>query len=171
MKRWLLPLVLAAARLTGCKDTDRFVTLPGESWQGSVVKGTFVRAGISEAATMCLRLDVDHLKDLPGSIALFEPGESGPRVSRNLRPIPQLWHDPLSTLSFGQGRLQNLMYMVAMPDGGGDMTAFVSLMESGDIEVRLVRGAPSGGDADSTGPAATPIFGIFLLHKQDSGCP
>lgn len=168
MKPWL-SVVMGAALLTGCKDTDRFVTRPGESWQGSVVKGTFVRSGIAESATMCLQLDVDHLKDTPGSITLSDATSPEPLVARSLRPIPQLWHDPLSTLSFGQGRLQNLMYMVAMPDGGGDLTVFVSLMESGDIEVRLVRGAPGPSDVAPAGTA--PIFGIFLLHKQDSGCP
>ena len=64
-----------------------------------------------------------------------------------MRPIPQIWQDPLSTLNFGEGRLKNLVYVATastpFADGNGnDVFVVVSLMQSGDIEVRILRGAP-----------------------------
>ena len=57
-------------------------------------------------------LDVDHLQDAPGAIST-----SNKLFDRTaLRPIPQIWHDPLSTLSFGDGRIKNSVYAAA-PSG------------------------------------------------------
>jgi hypothetical protein len=97
-----------------------------------------------------------------------------------LRPIPQLWHDPLSTLTFGEGRLKNLLYVVSPSssagDTAGDVFAVVSLMQSGDVEVRLLRGAP-GLDADAgsassgaTSATANNIFAVFILGRQKEPC-
>jgi hypothetical protein len=94
-----------------------------------------------------------------------------------MRPIPQLWNDPLSTFNFGEGRTKNLIYM-ATPSldagGGADITVVLSLMESGDVEARLVRGAPpvattSAVDASASGPASN-VFAVFPLALQKGGC-
>jgi hypothetical protein len=105
-----------------------------------------------------------------------------------LRPIPQLWHDPLSTLSFGDGRTKNLLYVAAASAAGdagaaeaGDVMVFLSLMQSGDVELRLVRGAPpSAGDVAGgsdggagTAPPPTPaanLFGVFTLRREEGAC-
>ena len=77
----------------------------------------------------------------------------------------------MSTLEFGQGRLKNLVYALAPAadaGGGDDVLAVVSLMESSEVEVRLVRGAPSEGDA---APMASPnLFGVFRLQRQSGPC-
>jgi hypothetical protein len=92
-----------------------------------------------------------------------------------------LWHDPLSTLAFGEGRLKNLLYAIspsssAADANAGDVFAVVSLMQSGDVEVRLLRSAPAlaadAGSASSgaNGAMANNIFGVFILGRQKGPC-
>ena len=101
-----------------------------------------------------------HLQDAPGTISTSD----GRLKGVPLRPIPQIWHDPLSTLSFGDGRTQNLVYAAA-PSDAQDLMVVVSLMQSDNIEVRLVRGAP-----EADGGAGSSVFGVFNLEKQNGPC-
>jgi hypothetical protein len=152
----------------GCRDTAGFSTGSGH-YEGSVVSGSFVRNGIADGTRACITLDANHFQDAPGSIwtndGLFE--------AVPLRPIPQIWHDPLSTLAFGEGRTKNLVYVATPnPDGGtigGDVMAIISLMDSGSIEVRLIRGAPQGPDGGDVG--SDDIFAIFDLSTTPGPCP
>lgn len=109
---------------------------------------------------MCLTLDTDHLQDAPGTVSTSDGRFKG----TPLRPIPQIWHDPLSTISFGDGRTQNLVY-AATPSDGQDLMVVVSLMQSDNIEIRLVRGAP-----EADGGPGTSMFGVFNLAKQNGQC-
>ena len=158
-------LVAASLALWGCRDVQHFSTA-GDHFEGSVVTSRFVRAGIDEGARVCLALDTDHLQDAPGSIS----SSDGRFHATPLRPIPQLWHDPLSTLSFGEGRIKNLVY-AATPsiDSGAteDVLVVISLMQSKSVELRLVRGAP--GAAPEAG-SASPIFGVFTLERELGAC-
>jgi hypothetical protein len=142
-----------------CRDNSRFSSR-GDRFQGPVVKGSFVRAGFAEDVSMCLTLDTDHLQDAPGTVSTSD----GRLKNAPLRPIPQIWHDPLSTLSFGDGRTQNLVYAAA-PNDAQDLMVVVSLMQSDNIEVRLVRGAP-----EADGGAGASVFGVFNLEKQTGPC-
>ena len=72
-----------------------------------MVNAGFVLAGILPNTKLCLTLDTDHLQDAPGAIST----DDGLFRKAPLRPIPQIWHDPLSTLTFGEGRLKNLVYV------------------------------------------------------------
>jgi len=167
----MISVVLAAASvaLAGCRDVSSFTT-SGDSFQGLVVDAGFVRAGIDPDTCLCLTLDTNHLQDIPGAIWTTD----GRFQAAPLRSIPELWSDPLSTLSFGEGRLRNLIYVVSagIPGddaGEQDVMAVVSLMQSGDVEVRLLSGAPPVG-----GDAATPssrVFGVFPLSRQPGPCP
>ena len=120
---------------------------------------------------MCLTLDADHLEDAPGAIS----SSDGRFASSALRPIPQIWHDPLSTLSFGDGRLKNLVYVVTATtpfgDGGGDdVFAVVSLMQSGDVEIRMIRGAPAVAAAADAAPGPVNVFAVFDLSRKAGSC-
>jgi hypothetical protein len=129
-----------------------------------VVSGSFVRSGIATGTRMCLMFDTDHLEDGPGTISTSD----GRFAATPLRPIPQIWHDPLSTLSFGDGRVQNLIYAASPADGGvEDVLVVVSLMKSGGIQVRLLRGAPQA-DGGVSSSASPPVFGIFDLERRSS---
>jgi hypothetical protein len=175
----LLAVAAAAAlgglNALGCRDLSGFTTSHGDSYQGSVVAGDFVRAGVPAGTRLCLTLDTDHLQDGPGALWT----DDGRFHAAPFRPIPQIWHDPLSTLSFGDGRLKNLVYVVrattTFGDGDGDdVLAVVSLMQSGDVEVRLLRGAPPvpGGDGGASGGGAAGgnVFAVFDLTRQEGAC-
>jgi len=187
MRKSALVAVLAATQGMGCKDISAFTTRTGESYCGTLVlKADFVRLGIAEATKMRLTLDADHLSDAPGTLSTCaEPmagvscqdPASGERLFTDvpMRPIPQLFHDPLSTLQFGEGRDKNLIYMVDPNDvsQGPSVTAVISLMHSGDVEVRLMRGAPASVDSgDAPTPAdGAPLFGVFgPLHRELGQC-
>jgi hypothetical protein len=165
-----VPLVLALAiAAAGCRDVSRYSS-KGDHYEGEVVKGSFVRAGVAEDAKMCLVLDAEHLQDGPGNLTTSD----GRFRATPLRPIPQIWHDPLSTLSFGDGRRQNLVYVATpLPTDAGDtqdVMVFMSLMTEGGVEIRLVRGAPQA-DAGTAPPATTPpLFGIFTLDRRGGTC-
>jgi hypothetical protein len=154
-----------------CRDLSSFSTA-GDRFEGAVVQGDFVRAGVGPLTSLCLTLDTDHLQDAPGAIST----DDGRFHAAPLRSIPQIWHDPLSTLSFGDGRVKNLVYAAAMstPSGGAgeDVLVVVSLMQSGTVEVRLIRGAPgaapSGGDSGST--SGGNVFAVFDLTRQQGPC-
>ena len=161
----------ACSVLCGCRDVSRFSS-HGDHFQGGVVKGSFVRSGIGELTEMCLTLDTDHLQDAPGVISTSD----GRFHDAALRPIPQLWHDPLSLLTFGDGRVQNLVYAASPLAGDAgleetqDAFVIVSLMQGGHIEVRLLRGAPQT-DAGAPPPGnASALFGVFHIERKPGPC-
>lgn len=160
-------LALAALSL-GCRDLSRFST-KGDRFEGAIVAGSFVRSGLGQDVRMCLTLDTDRLQDAPGAVTTSD----GRFRETPLRPIPQIWHDPLSTLSFGDGRVQNLVYAASpLPgdpaDAGDaeDALVVVSLMQHGGVEVRMLRGAPRA-EPDARARA---LFGVFALHREPGPC-
>jgi hypothetical protein len=171
-------LLLAGA--PACRDLSGFTTGTGSSYEGPVVTAAFVRAYIDAAARTdsgalattqaCLSLDADRLQDAPGNLSTSD----GMFHAVPMRTIPQVWQDPLSTLSFGEGRIKNLIYVASatqpFPDGAGsDVFVILSLMQSGDVEVRLLRGAP----ASSEGGAGSPddhLFAVFDLKRKSTPC-
>ena len=160
-------MILVAAPLLGvvgvvgaCRDLSRFSTA-GDHFEGAVVRGSFVRAGIAEDTQVCLTLDTDHLQDAPGTVSSTD----GRFQATPLRPIPQIWQDPLSSLTFGEGRVKNLVYAVTPSADAGDpqdMLAVISLMQTDDVEVRLIRSAPGG--------STNAVFGVFTLTRQRGPC-
>ena len=166
-RRLLFSTTIVACASTlplGCSNVTRF-TNSGDHYEGNVIAGDFVRSGFDPSAQLCLVLDANHLQDAPGSIT----SSDGRFQTTPLRPIPQIWHDPLSTLTFGEGRVENLVY-IATPlvdaDALGDVVAVVSLMQSGGVEVRLFRGAPQ----IDAGPGGNNLFGVFSLTRAAGQC-
>jgi hypothetical protein len=160
---------VVATSLAGCRDLSAFKTGPHDRFEGAVVSADFVRAGVDVGTTLCLTLDTDRLQDAPGALSTSD----GRFAHTPMRPIPQIWHDPLSTFSFGDGRFHNLIYVVGaatpFPDGAGtDVFAVVSLMQTGGVEVRLLRGAPAL--ADGSAVQESPVFAVFSLTRKDGPC-
>jgi hypothetical protein len=93
-----------------------------------------------------------------------------------LRPIPQLWHDPLSTLTFGDGREHNLVYAASPMVGDAgvaeaqDIMVVISLMQSNHVEVRLLRGAPQSDAGPPPLGVANAVFGVFDLDREPGPC-
>lgn len=170
MKRAVFALAVIGA-VSACRDLSSFST-GGDRFEGAVVSGDFVRAGVDVTTDLCLTIDTDHLQDAPGALSTSD----GRFHLVPLRPIPQIWHDPLSTLSFGEGRLKNLIYVATASapfgDGNGeDVFVVVSLMQSGDVEVRLLRGAPgTAADGGPTPAAGGNLFAVFALSRQHGPC-
>lgn len=164
-------VLVSMLAVAGCRDASRFSTR-GDRFQGSVVKGSFVRSGIGEDTQLCLTLDTDRLQDAPGTLTTSD----GRFQAVPLRPIPQIWHDPLSTLNFGDGRVQNLVYAVSPRSGDAgvaeteDVLAVISLMQTDHIEVRLIRGAPQTDAGPPPPGSARALFGVFNLDRQLGPC-
>ena len=155
---------------TGCRDLSGFTT-NGGSYEGPVVAADFVRAGVDMSTSLCLTLDTNHLQDTPGDLSTSD----GRFHAVPMRTIPQIWQDPLSTLSFGEGRLKNLLYVVTastpFADGNGnDVFAVVSLMQSGNVEVRLLRGAPGTVADGAPSPTGGNLFAVFSLSRETTPC-
>jgi hypothetical protein len=168
-------VVVAAAALlagaAGCRDLSSFTTGRGNSYEGLVVAADFVRAGVDPSTRLCLTIDTDHLQDAPGTLSTND----GRLHAVPMRTIPQIWQDPLSTLSFGEGRLKNLVYMATastpIADGNGnDVLVIVSLMQSGDVEVRLLRGAQAGATDGAPSTTGGNLFAVFDLSRQSVPC-
>jgi hypothetical protein len=160
-------LVGATLALFACRDLSSYSTGSGSD-QGPVVSAAFVRSGIGGDAGLCLTLDTNHLQDAPGTISTSD----GMFEATPMRPIPQIWQDPLSTFNFGEGRVKNLLYVATpQPESGStaDTMVIVSLMDSGGVEVRLVRGAP--GASSDGGALPINLFAVFSLTKQSTPCP
>ncbi len=171
MKGGLLVVLGALSLVAACRDLSGFNS-NGGSYQGAVIDALFVLAGIDGGSTSaCLTIDTGHLQDSPGNLSTSD----GRFHAAPIRSIPQIWQDPLSTLQFGEGRLKNMMYMVrattAFTDGeGDDVLTVISLMQSGDIEVRLIRGAPGTTDEGGTSSTMQNVFAVFDLTKQPGPC-
>jgi hypothetical protein len=169
----LVAALSGAMLLAACRDLHGFSTGPNDRYQGVVVDADFVRVGVDAGTSLCMTLDADHLQDAPGAMWTSD----GRFQAAPFRPVPELWHDPLSTLSFGEGRLKNLMYVVTATetfgDGqGDDVLAVASLMQSGGVEVRLLRGAPPVGSdaADAAPPGSDRVFAVFPLSRMTGPC-
>jgi hypothetical protein len=158
-------LIAGLALGPACDSLSDFSTTSGGVYFGAVTGAGFVRAGLGDSVRMCLELDTSQLQSAPGSLTT----DDGLFRKTPLRQIPQLWHDPLSTLTFGQGRTQNLLYVAqgnaTHTESAGDVFVVVSLMTSGNVEVRLLRGAPQ------TSATPSSLFGVFTLSRQESACP
>jgi hypothetical protein len=166
------PALSAVACVLACHDLSSFSTASGGSYEGPIESARFVRAGLPGSSRMCLTIDTDHLQDAPGTLSTSD----GLFAKTPLRSIPQLWQDPLSTLSFGEGRIQNAVYVAhgnaadgGAASGGGDVFVVISFMVSDAVEVRLLRGAPSSGGGPA--PAGPPsLFGVFSLKRASGAC-
>jgi hypothetical protein len=149
----------------GCKDVSRFSTAPGESYCGQIVGAAFVRRGFEETLRMSMKFDANHIADAPGTLSTSD----GLLNDTPMRPVPELFHDPFSTLNFGEGRDKNLVFAIDPTDAarGPTIMVVVSLMHAGDAEVRLMRGAPT---ADPMPPSPA-LFGVFApLARQPGPC-
>jgi len=115
---------------------------------------------------MRVHIDPDRIQEEPGDVST----DDGIFVDAPFRPIPQLAHDSLSMLQFGEGAVRHLLLGV-QPSEGAMAYAFVSLLERQDIEVRILRGAPPI-ESESTVPGAfgRDLFAVFPLTKQRGTC-
>jgi len=184
MRRCLLVFVL----LAGCDGLGEFRTEPGEVFEGPVVGGvgdeqpTFIRSGFSGFTMLELTFDpanavpADDSVESVGSLTTFVCDEDGDCddglfSDAQLEPIPQLSHDALGVYEMpGSSRLRNYIFGARFTSGAGlfevqrHAMVFLSLLENGRIEVRII--APSVLAADGESTLHEALFGVFSLERK-----
>jgi hypothetical protein len=160
----------------GCQTIDRFDTQGNAAYCGRIVQSTFVwtpesKGGFDRELQLQLKLDTSSLATEPGRITTDDAhrnspcGEGVPTFDgAKLIVTPQLANDPLSSLTFEEGQVHNIMAWV---DSSclGRMLAVVSLYKSNYVEVRIMK--PGDGTSDSTKLGA---FALFPLDRRHDGC-
>lgn len=173
----LRALPLFAFAIAGCKDVESFSTSPGESYCGSVVQGKFVRTGLGPDVQVRMTFDATQVTGSPGLVTTSD----GLLKDAPLHSVPTMFADPVSMLQFGEGRRKNYLFAAEPPDPslGQRVNVVVSLMETGEAEVRLIRwspnewaGAPGGQRPPVVGgtPGDVQIFGVFPVTRQRGTC-
>lgn len=175
-------LVAVASGTSGCRTLDRFRLQSNETYCGSMVSAPVFQEGLlpapprEPALRLRLDLDVDDLTERPGPIstddtgAAADPDHAGlcaPRAlfdKAPLRAIPEVMHDAISMMQFGDGRDLNFFAWVDS-SCQGTMLSVVSLMSDGSVEMRLLK--PAKLPPPDAGPEARPGFGLFQLKRTD----
>jgi len=174
----LAAFALAAfAPLGGCRNLDRFDTDGSAAFCGSMVSAPFANEGFSPSGPprdlrMRLELDVDRLQSAPGTLTTDDAGHGicgdAPLFDgAALRGIPEMQHDPLSTLSFLESSDYDFFAWVDS-SCAGTLVSVVSLMKDDDVQVRLLKPAPEA--ATDAGAAERPGFASFRLARRARGC-
>lgn len=162
-------LLVVALTLAACDDLSRFRTDGASVYRGEVAgeEGiSFLRRGFSPDTVLELELDPTR-PDVPqpGSLTSSVDPASGERVfdATPLRSIAPLQHDVLSEYDFpGGGRVRNYLYL-ARPDSGPlagrDAMIFISLLDDGGVEVRVIAGEGIEENGDH--------FGLFRMARVE----
>ena len=176
--RALVGLTLVAGlALGGCRDRHRFDTDENEAFCGSLVGAPFAHHGfwpddLPPTLGMRVRIDMSNADTVPGALSTddHERGLCAPDPLLDetpMRAMEEAFHDPLSTLEFGEGREDNLLVWVDTACLGS-VVGVVSLMKSGDVEVRLLKPAPA--PTEDSPPAERPGFAQFSLSRRQGDC-
>jgi len=187
--RAVLSLASLGVLLTtlSCRSLDRFDTKGKEAYCGQLVKAPafhdgFVPDGKPDLLlTMKLTLNTSQLSSFSADTAtqigaltsndadlgLCSEGGQALFESSPVRGIPQLDHDTLSTLTFGEGHDEDFF---AWTDSTcqGTMLALVSLLRKGDVELRLFK--PAALPPPNAGPGERPGYALFYLKRDKEGC-
>lgn len=178
--------VLLAMLSSSCKNLDRFDTKEKAAYCGDLVSGPSFHDGFVPDETpallrMQMTLDTSQLSTYSENKAT-SPGflTSNDRKSglcsgqkqalfenAPLRAIPQVDHDAIATMAFGEGHDEDF-FVWADSTCQGTMLGVVSLLRKGDVELRLFKPAPP--PAEGAGPEHRPGFALFYLHKDEDGC-
>lgn len=166
-------LLLAGLVVSGCRDLEKFDTRKGEIYCGTMVAPSEASEGFdfgrSPAAPLYLSmtLDMNSLESIPGRVRSNDAdfGPCKPRAmfdNAPLRILRSALGDKLGSLDLSEDHEQDL---VAYIDStcSGSMVAIVSLIQNGQVELRLLRPAPAAANVPSADQAR---FGIFALAKE-----
>jgi hypothetical protein len=177
----------------GCRDLERFDTKEDQAYCGDLVSGGDVASGMSfddgfwpDGEPKLLRMQLTELKtnllstfssdtsSFPAWLTSND-AESGLCAEQSqalfehapLRSIPQIDHDSIATLSFGEGHDRDFFAWVDSTCQG-TMLALVSLLRNNDIELRLFKPAALPPPAASAGQR--PGFALFYLRRNNKLC-
>jgi hypothetical protein len=158
--------VLASSGGLACRDLERFDTGDTGAYCGKIIDSDFTRAGFAPGLGLRLTLDVDALATAPGTLTTDDAslGPCAPLPQFDHAPLlvtPELFADPLSQLEFGSMRDHNFLAWVDSSCQGSAL-AVVSLMHTGQVEVRLLRRGTG-----TLGDTSAQQFGVFQLERTD----
>lgn len=154
--------------LSSCSDLDEYrADGVARVFTGTVIGSpdeSFIRRGFPAGTELRLTFDpslVGSPSPPPGTLTTSDDCSGMPTFSATpLQPIAPLAHDPLSQYDFpGGGRVRNYVFAARPSTGclaGRDAMIFLSLMDEGTIELRVIVGS---GDE-----AAGDRFGVFRLR-------
>jgi hypothetical protein len=169
--------VLCALCVPGCRDLGSFESKPGEAYCGAIIgqpefQDGFVKQNQPPSLELGLVLDTDRLTSRPGELSSNDaltgmcaaPG-APQRLFDNapLRAIPEVDHDVLSALTFGEGHVHDFFAWVDS-SCQGTMLAVVSLMKNNQVELRLFK--PARVPQPGATPFDKPGFAVFHLSAQ-----
>ena len=167
----LLAAVLPALVL-GCQSIDRFDTNGKAAYCGRIVDSQFVltpntQGGFDRQLRVRLKLDTSALDSTPGTLTTDDadggPCKGAPSFSEaKLIVTKELANDPLSTMTFEDGQVHNIVAWVES-SCRGKMLGIVSLYKSRQVEVRLLKpGTDTAKERDA--------FALFQLDRYEHGC-
>jgi hypothetical protein len=145
--------------LFGCDSLSDYSTTADSCYVGSIIDADFVRSGSFDAdVRLTMSLDVNALAvgDKRGAVITTNDGLF---VNAPVKQMSAVTLDVISQLRFPGGRTRN--YLAYAPDREGQLAnVVISLMENGDVEVRIFRPSINSDDA---------LFGVFRLRLKE-GC-
>jgi hypothetical protein len=160
-------LFLGVILLVGCADFARFRSDGAQVFRGDVVgtaEDSFIRRGFAPSTTLELEFDPEAAAGrMAGTITTTSPDGTIHFDHAELMAIESLQHDLLSQYDFpGTGRTRNYIFAASPTAGpltGRDAMVFVSLIENGTIEVRIIVGSGDESHGD--------LFGLFRVTRTD----
>lgn len=171
----------------GCHSSDRFDTRTGEMYCGSLVGQSAISTGFEELGwegtsnkpTLALTLKTAEFYKRDGVPAVMTSNDAafGPCKPTHalfeqakVRTLGAALGDRLSSMRLNDDHEEDLVTYVDSTCSGS-MVGILSLVKNGDVEVRLLRPAPSPATSD---PALAETdkarFGLFLLSKSKTDC-
>lgn len=175
--------LLAAS--SACRDIDRFDTRDGETYCGSLfgygdISTGFERQWVGDANrfTLSAKLSTSEMFKAGGVPAILQSndadfgpcGPDRPLFDRaEVRVLDKALGDRLGAMQLAEDHIADLVTYVDSTCSGS-MVSVLSLIQTGSLEVRLLRPAPTSGSDTATTADAIPRFGLFVLKKAKSGC-
>lgn len=173
---WVTALCAVAAG--GCRSLDRFDAEKPSAYCGGVVGNEkfqtgFIPTGSPPSLELRLQLDTSALTTRPGTLSTNDAGtgvcgKNPLFADATLRAIPEVLHDALSQVEFGEGHEQDFFAWVDSTCKG-TMLAVVSLLSNGAVEVRLLKPAPDL-PPSTTDQADLSGFSLFYMRRNQAGC-
>jgi hypothetical protein len=170
----------------GCRNLNRFDSRNGDAYCGSIVGQGSISTGFEEPewagtkdmpTTLGLTLNTDDLFKKDGVPALvtsndatFGPCAPNQRLfdGAKLRTIEKARGDRISGMRISDDHEEDVVTFVDS-SCSGSMVGILSLINNGNVELRLLRPTPEP-TSDPPAADATPRFGLFLLARTESGC-
>jgi hypothetical protein len=163
--------IVGAFAVAGCRNLDNFDTKPGYAYCGAIPASPVFQEGFvpdnqPPTLELALTLDTGKITGQPGILSSNDAGSGlcGAQplfLDAPIRAIPEVDHDALSTLTFGEGHEHDFFVWVDSTCQG-TMLALVSLIKNNQVELRLFK--PARLPAPDSTPTAGEKPGFALFH-------